>query len=135
LAKPSVRFVNSPDAHKPVGYSHAAEVSAGGKMVFISGQVALDKDGNLVGPGDMRAQARQVFENLKAALASVGGDFSHVVKMTYFVTDASQFPVVREVRNQYLDTDNPPASTGVAVRQLVREEWLIEVEATAVVPD
>ena len=135
MTQSSVRFVNSPDAHTPVGYSHAAEIGGGGKVVLISGQVALDKDGNLVGPGDMRAQAQQVFENLKAALASVGGDFSHVVKMTYFVTDASQFPVVREVRNQYLNTDNPPASTGVAVRQLVREEWLIEVEATAVVPD
>jgi reactive intermediate/imine deaminase len=116
----------------PVGYSHVAEVTDG-RMIFISGQIALDSAGNLVGKDDMRAQAQQVFENIKASLEAVGASFAQVVKLTYYLTDISQIQVVREVRNQYLNLNAPPASTAVEVRQLVREEFLIEVEAVAVI--
>lgn len=99
---------------------------------YISGQVALDASGNIVGQGDMRAQAQQVFENLHTALRAVGGSFSDVVKLTFFLVDMSQMPVVREVRDQFIHPEQLPASTAVEVRRLAREEFLIEVEAVAV---
>ena len=122
-------------AKPAAGYSHVAEVT-GGKMVFIAGQVALDKSGNLVGKDDFRAQAQQIFENLKAAVEAAGGDFHSVIKLNYYCAesvDASQLPVVREIRDKYVNTANPPTSTFVFVKRLVRPEWLLEVEAVAVV--
>lgn len=130
---PVIRISNPPTLAKPRGYSHVAEVLAG-RTIYIAGQVALDKDGNLVGKGDFRAQCVQVFENLKAALASVGADFTHIVKLNNYFTDMSAITAYREVRDQYVNTQQPPASTAVQVVRLAREEWLIEVEAIAVVP-
>ena len=128
----TARFVNPEGMHRPTGYSHVAEVTAG-RPVYIAGQVALDPAGELVGPGDIRAQAVQVFENLRTALGSVGAGFEQVVKLNLYLVDATQLPAVREVRDRYVDTARPPASTAVEVRRLVREELLIEVEAVAVV--
>jgi enamine deaminase RidA (YjgF/YER057c/UK114 family) len=119
--------------HRPTGYSHVAEVMAG-RPVYIAGQVALDPTGALVGPGDVRAQARQVFENLRVALQAVGVGFDQVVKLNYYLVDASQLPAVREVRDQYVNPRQLPASTAVEVRRLFREDLLIEVEAVAVAP-
>ncbi|HEX8858706.1 MAG TPA: RidA family protein [Actinomycetes bacterium] len=130
---PTVNFINPGTMHRPMGYSHVAEVPPG-RLVYISGQVALDPAGELVGPQDLRAQARQVFENLRAALAAVGAGFDQVVKLNYYLVDASQLPVVREVRDQYLDPRRLPASTAVEVRRLFREDVLIEVEAVAALP-
>jgi enamine deaminase RidA (YjgF/YER057c/UK114 family) len=132
--RPTLRFSNPPALPTPVGYSHVAEAS-GGRTVYISGQVALDRERNLIGPNDMRLQTQQVFTNLKGALESVGADFTHVVKLTYFVLDIAQLPVVREVRDQFVDTRHPPASSAVEVRRLFREDVLIEVEAVAVIPN
>jgi enamine deaminase RidA (YjgF/YER057c/UK114 family) len=112
-----------------------AEVGEG-KIVYIAGQIALDKSGNLVGKDDFRAQVQQVFENLKTAVEASGGDFNSVIKLNYYCAagvDPSQMPVVREVRDKYVNTTNPPTSTFVFVQRLVRPEWLIEVEAVAVV--
>jgi enamine deaminase RidA (YjgF/YER057c/UK114 family) len=89
--------------------------------------------GALVGPGDIRAQARQVFDNLQAALQAVGASFEQVVKLNYYLVDATQLPVVREVRDRYVNTQQPPASTAVEVRRLARDDLLIEVEAVAVI--
>lgn len=122
-------------AKPTAGYSQVAEVGEG-KIVYIAGQVALDKSGNLVGKDDFRAQTEQVFENLKAAVEAAGGDFHSVVKLNYYSAasvDPSQMTVVREVRDKYVNTANPPTSTFVFVQRLVRPEWLIEVEAVAVV--
>lgn len=122
-------------AKPTAGYSQVAEVGDG-KIVYIAGQVALDKSGNLVGKDDFRAQTEQVFENLKAAVEAAGGDFNSVIKLNYYCAasvDASQMTVVREVRDKYVNTANPPTSTFVFVQRLVRPEWLIEVEAVAVV--
>jgi enamine deaminase RidA (YjgF/YER057c/UK114 family) len=127
------RYLNPPSIHPPFGYTHVVEVLAG-RPVYIAGQVAMDRDGNLVGAGDLRAQTHQVFANLRAALEAVGATFSDVVKLNYFVVDASQAPVIREVRDVYIDTDRRPASTLVQVARLFREEFLIEVEAVAVLP-
>lgn len=132
----SVRLFNPDTMAKPTaGYSQLAEVTDG-KMVYIAGQIALDPAGNLVGKDDFRAQVRQVFENLKAAVEAAGGNFHDVIKLNYFCAesvDPSQIPVVREVRDSYVNTANPPTSTFVIVKRLVRPEWLIEVEAVAVV--
>ena len=128
----TANFINPEAVHHPTGYTHIVEVTAG-RPVYISGQVALDPTGALVGPGDIRAQARQVFDNLQAALQAVGAGFEHVVKLTYYLVDATQLPVVREVRDQYVNTQQPPASTAVEVQRLVRDDLLIEVEAIAVI--
>jgi enamine deaminase RidA (YjgF/YER057c/UK114 family) len=128
----SARFLNPETLHPPFGYSHVVEVTAG-RPVYIAGQVALDPTGALVGAGDIGAQTRQVFDNLRAALEAVGAGFEQVVKLTYYLVDATQLPVVREVRDQYLNTRQPPASTAVEVRRLFREDALIEVEAVAVI--
>lgn len=122
-------------AKPTAGYSQVAEVGEG-KILYIAGQVALDKSGNLVGKDDFRAQVQQVFENLKAAVEASGGDFNSVIKLNYYCAasvDPSQMPVVREVRDKYVNTANPPTSTFVFVQRLVRPEWLIEVDAVAVV--
>ncbi|MGH9388304.1 MAG: RidA family protein [Vicinamibacteria bacterium] len=115
----------------PLGYSHVVEVQ-GGRTIYVAGQVALDKEGNLVGQGNLGAQTVQVFENLKARLEEAGATFKDVVKLNYYLTDASDLQGLRDVRNRYLNTENPPASTLVVVKQLFREEFLIEVEAIAV---
>jgi enamine deaminase RidA (YjgF/YER057c/UK114 family) len=126
----NVRFIN----RAPVGYSHVVEVK-GGRTLYISGQIALDKDGNLVGRNDFRAQVEQVFENLKARLQEGGATFRDVVKLNYYLTDASGVQAVRDIRNNYINTESPPASTLVVVKQLVRKEYLIEIEAIAVVSE
>ena len=129
----TIRLVNPPDLPRPFGYSHVAE-APGGKTIYISGQVALDQSGNLIGPGDLRAQTQQVFANLNRALEAVGADFSAVVKLTYFLLDISQIAIVREVRDQFVNVQQPPASSAVEVRRLFRDDVLIEVEAIAVLP-
>jgi enamine deaminase RidA (YjgF/YER057c/UK114 family) len=131
---PPVRFVNPSTLHSPVGYSHVAEFRRG-QTVYIAGQVALDASGAVVGRDDLRTQARQVFTNLNAALAAVGADFASVVRLTYYLLDISQIPVVREVRDQFVNTQAPPTSSAVEVRRLFRPEFLIEVDAVAVLPD
>ena len=128
----TANFINPEAMHRPAGYTHVVEVTAG-RPVYIAGQVALDPSGAIVGPGDIRAQARQVFDNLQTALQAVGAGFEQVVKLTYYLVDATQLPVVREIRDQYVNTQQPPASTAVEVRRLVGDDLLIEVEAVAVV--
>ena len=115
----------------PTGYSHVVEVPAS-SLVFISGQVPLDANGELVGPGDVDAQTRQVFENLTAALDAAGVGWPDVVKLNYFLRDVSQIETVRSVRNQFLDTRHLPASTLVEVSGLFRDDVLIEIDAIAV---
>ena len=130
------RLSNPDTMFKPTaGYSQLAEVSDG-KIVYIAGQVALDRSGNFVGKDDFRVQAQQVFDNLKAAVEAAGGDFHSVVKLNYYVADSvdpALIPAIREIRDKYVNTANPPTSTLVVVKRLVRPEWLVEVDAVAVV--
>lgn len=115
-------------------YSHAVRVeSEDGTLLFVSGQVAFDRSGNLVGEGDMARQTEQVFENLKALLEANGGSFRDVVKISTFMTDVSQLPAMRDIRMRYLP-EPPPASTTVEVAGLFRPEALIEVEVVAAIP-
>ena len=128
----ALRFTNPSTLPQSVGYTQVVEAT-GARTIYISGQVALDTSGNLVGAGDMRAQAQQVFANLKAALEAAGASFDDVAKLTFFVLDIAQLPAVREARDQYVNVQQPPASTAVEVRRLAREDFLIEVEAIAVI--
>ena len=130
----NIRFINPPTLATPPGYTHVVEVTRG-RTAFIAGQIALDPSGKIVGQHDFRAQTQQVFENLKAALAAVGADFTHVVKLNMYVVDISQLPILREVRDRYVNTHNPPASTLVEVRKLARDEFLLEIEAVAHLPE
>ena len=104
---------------KSVGYAQLAVVR-GGKIVFIAGQVALDKSGSVVGKDDFRAQAKQVFENLKAAVEAAGGEFRDIIKLNSYFLDLSHLPEFREIRDQYIDTTKPPASTAIQVSRLFR---------------
>jgi enamine deaminase RidA (YjgF/YER057c/UK114 family) len=126
----NAKFINPPTMHQPTGYTHVVEVTEG-RPIYIAGQVALDPTGALVGPGDIRAQTHQVFQNLQAALEAVGVGFEQVVKLNYYLVDATQLPVVREVRDEFLNTHQPPASTALEVRRLARDDLLIEVDAIA----
>jgi 2-iminobutanoate/2-iminopropanoate deaminase len=127
--------VNPEAVHPPVGtYSHAVRVgTADGNWIYVSGQVALDAEGTLVGAGDLRAQTRQVFENLRAILEANGATFADVVKIGTYLTTLYDLAGMREVRSEYL-TSEPPASTAVQVMALVVPDALIEIDLVAVVP-
>jgi enamine deaminase RidA (YjgF/YER057c/UK114 family) len=128
------RFLNPESLSPPNGYSHVV-VAPPGKTVYLSGQVALDKDGKLVGGSDFGAQAEQVFANLNTALKASGASFKDVVRLNMYVTDMGRIKPLRAVRDKYIDLKHPPASTLVEVRRLVRPDLLLEIDATAVVPD
>ena len=134
-AQSRIRHVQPAGLENNPNYTHAMVVE-GGRMVYVSGQVARDAAGKVVGPGDMKAQAKQVFENLKIALEASGSDFAHVVRLNSYLTDMGQIAAYREVRVQYFgDLPHPPASTTVGVSRLVDPALLLEVEAVAVAAD
>lgn len=114
------------------GFSQVVTATEG-KIVFISGQVALDANNAVVGKGDLRAQVVQTFENLKGALAAVGATFDDVLKTNTYIVNYTpdMIGVVREVRSRYLPQEKPPASTLIGVQALVLEDLLIEIEAFA----
>jgi enamine deaminase RidA (YjgF/YER057c/UK114 family) len=124
--------ITAPEGVAPAAqYSHV--VLGTGRFVAVSGQLALDEDGEVVGEGDAGAQARQVFENLRRCLAAAGATFDDVVKLTYFVTDMAHLPAVRAARAEHIPDDRLPAASAVRVAGLVRPEFLMEIEAFAIV--
>ncbi|MFJ9538391.1 RidA family protein [Streptomyces sp. NPDC101225] len=124
--------ISAPDGVFPAAqYSHVAMGT--GRFVAIAGQLALDEDGELVGEHDAGAQARQVFENLRRCLAAAGATFDDVVKLTFFVTDMAHMSAIREARAGHIPDDRLPAASAVHVSALVRPEFLMEIEALAVV--
>jgi enamine deaminase RidA (YjgF/YER057c/UK114 family) len=129
--EPGARFINPPSLTTPTGYTHVV-VAPDGRTVYIAGQVAFDSTGRVVGGDDFRAQAEQVFANLRRALASVGGSWPDLVKTTTFITDVRNVGVLREIRGRYLDPVHPPANTLLAISSLARPELLIEIEAVAI---
>ena len=129
---PQVKRTNPPELSMPTGYTHVVEVTGPSKTIYISGQIAFDKDGKLVGDGDMKAQAEQVFKNLQAALAASGAKFSDIVKMNSYITDMSKAEAVRDVRARYFGA-TVPASTFVEVKGLARPGLMLEIEVIAVV--
>ena len=133
LAFAQVKRTNPPALSTPTGYTHIVEVTGPNRTIYISGQIAYDKDGKVVGAGDMKAQAEQVFKNLQTALTAAGATFADVVKMNSYITDMSKVQAVRDVRAKYFTTA-APASTFVEVKGLVRPDLLLEIEVVAVVP-
>ena len=113
-------------------YSHVVTVSGGGRLVFIAGQLARDIDGNCVGPGDMRAQMEQTFENLDRCLRAAGATWADVVKTNTYVTDFDAFQKCADIRMRYFGVATP-TSTTVGVTSLAGPDFMIEIEAVAVV--
>src|SRR6202140_30614 len=131
----NVRFSNPKTMAKPPGYTYVVEATGPNRLIFIAGQLGLDINNQLVGgPGDFRAQAFRAFENLKLALAGAGATFKDVVKINNYLTDMTHIGIFREVRDEFVNTAAPPASTTVAISQLARPGALFEVEAIAVLP-
>lgn len=128
-----LHFITPDGLHQTAGYTHLVRVE-GDTLLFISGQVALDADGNLVGQGNMCAQLRQVIENIQTALEAAGASFEHVVKLGIYTVDIEALLACRDIRDEYVNTDNPPASTAVEVSRLFRPDVLVEIEAVAVLP-
>jgi enamine deaminase RidA (YjgF/YER057c/UK114 family) len=130
---PSITRINPPELGAPPGYSQVVEVSAG-RMIFIAGQTALDRDGNLVGKNDFAAQATQVFCNLAVALQASRCTVANLVKLTVFLTDMDNLGSYREARNRFFASVTPPAApavTLVEVSKLYGADFMIEIEAIA----
>jgi enamine deaminase RidA (YjgF/YER057c/UK114 family) len=128
------RFSNPTTLAKPPGYSYVVETS--GRTVYFAGQLGLDTNNNFVGtPGDFRAQCGQAFENMTLALTAAGARWADVVKINNFLVHIeANMPAFREVRDRYLNTKAPPASTTIGVPALARPGGLFEIEAIAVLP-
>ncbi|HMH53307.1 MAG TPA: RidA family protein [Candidatus Acidoferrum sp.] len=123
--------ITTPEA-KPVGNYKMATRMEGGRLLYISGQVAWDASGNIVGKGDVRAQARQAFENLRGVLQAAGGDVESLMKITTYITKLEDFPAVAEARTATFKGELP-ASTLIVVKALFHPDFLIEVEGVAAV--
>ena len=131
----NVRFSNPKTMAKPPGYTYVVEATGPNRLIFIAGQLGIDMNNQLVGAsGDFRAQAFRAFENLKLALAAAGATFKDVVKINNYLTDMTHIGIFREVRDEFVNTAAPPASTTVAILQLARPGALFEIEAIAVLP-
>jgi len=124
---------NTPGIVQPFGIFSSAAWLPEGKTLFVSGHVSQDADGATVGAGDIRVQTRTALENIQAVLASVGGTMADIAKVTVFITDATMINEIHEVRAEFFEPPYP-ASTLVQVAQLIDPEWLIEIEAVAVIP-
>lgn len=115
------------------GYSHVVSIPSG-RLVWTSGQVAMDPEGSVIGAGNWEAQARAVFGNLATALETAGAGWADVVKLTFYVVDVSEVATIRAVRDEFVDRDRPPTSTLVEVAGLVHPDLLLEIEAVAWLP-
>jgi enamine deaminase RidA (YjgF/YER057c/UK114 family) len=130
-----MHFINPVTLGKTHGWTQAVKHGPG-TLIHISGQAALDADGNVVGKGDLKRQAEQTFENLRAALSASGATWNDVIVTRLYVVNLKpeDVPIIREVRARYVSVDHPPASSLVGVTALVGADWLIEIEATAFIP-
>ena len=124
---------NPPNVWKPFGAFSMMKVQGQGQIVHLKGQVALNSDGQVVGKNDMRAQARQTLENIRAVLASVGGTMADVVSLTQYATDIEAFMAAGDIRKQYF-AEPFPVTTTVQVVRLYHPDLLIEITATAEIP-
>jgi 2-iminobutanoate/2-iminopropanoate deaminase len=137
MPRTATRSVSTPGIHRPVRdgrllYSHAV-VGEGRRTVYVAGQLSRNAEGVVVGKGDMRAQIRQVCENVRTALAAAGADVTDLTKTTTYVTDIDEFFKHVDVRSAYFG-DEPPVSTTVEVRRLASPDFVVEMDAIAVVP-
>jgi len=122
----------APGIFDPPGYTQCLKVTGAQSIIFLAGQVAYDKDGKPAHPGDFKAQARAVFSAVKAQVEAAGGTLANVVKITSYLTDVSQRPAFREIRDEFLGKKGP-ASTMIGVAALAHPDYMIEIEAIAII--
>ena len=129
------KYLNPDTLLEPRGYTHVVTITGPAKMIFISGQVAIDKEGKLVGPGDLKTQIRQASANLKAALAAAGATPADIVKTNAYIVNYKQsdYSAMREARGELFPDGEPPASTLVGVTSLAVDGLMVEMEAIAAV--
>jgi 2-iminobutanoate/2-iminopropanoate deaminase len=123
--------ITTPEARPVANYKMATRME-GGRLLYVSGQVAWDASGNIVGKGDVGAQARQTFRNLRQVLQAAGGDLGSLMKMTTYITRIEDRPAVAEARGEVFDGE-VPASTLIVVKSLFHPDFLVEIEGVAVV--
>jgi 2-iminobutanoate/2-iminopropanoate deaminase len=128
----SIERYSAPGVFDPPNYSQAIKVSGAQSVLFISGQVAYDKDGGVAHRGDVKGQAREAFKAIKALVEAQGGTLANVVKLNTYVLDVRYRPDIAPVREEFFGK-KAPASTLVQVPALAHPDWLIEIEAIAVV--
>jgi enamine deaminase RidA (YjgF/YER057c/UK114 family) len=128
----TTRF-NPPDVWQPFGAFSMGAVSGSGNTVHLKGQVALDRDGNVVAPGDMRPQVQKVHENIKAVLDHVGGDMSDIFSLTQYTTDIEQFMQTGDIRTAFF-AEPFPVTTTIEVSRLYNKDLVIEITAIAEIP-
>ena len=128
--------INPPGVSTPTGYSHVVS-SDRHRTIYLSGQIAVNAAGEVVGEGNLAAQTEQVWQNIATCLAAAGASFADIVKMTTYVVSYKPDDrlIVAAARAKYLPADRPPASTLVGVQALARPEFLIEIEAIAMLED
>jgi len=129
------KYINPDTLLKPRGYTHIVTITGPAKMIFISGQVAIDKEGKLVGPGDLKTQIRQASANLKAALEAAGATPADIVKTNTYIVNYKQsdYSAMREARGELFPDGEPPASTLIGVTSLAVDGLMVEMEAIAAV--
>lgn len=128
-----LQFKNSEKVFAIKGLSQAVEIPFGNqKMIILSGQIPLNKQGELVG-NDVKTQTIQIFENIKDILETCGASLNDIVKLGIFTSDISQVAGYREARDQFINSENPPASTLLEIKGLFRSDVIIEIEVTAIV--
>jgi len=129
------KYLNPDTLLKPRGYTHVVTITGPAKMIFVSGQVAIDKEGKLVGPGDLKTQIRQASANLKAALEAAGATPVDIVKTNTYIVNYKQsdYSAMREARGELFPDGEPPASTLVGVTSLAVDGLMVEMEAVAAV--
>ena len=133
MPDPSPSFASPDGLSSPPGYSHVVSIPSG-RLVWTSGQVAMDGAGSLVAAGDWEGQARAVFQNVTTALDAAAAGWSDVVKLTFFVVDVAELATIRAVRDEFIDRSGPPTSSLVQVAGLIHPDLLLEVEAVAWLP-
>lgn len=128
-----IKYLNPATMPPPHGYSQVIKYEGSGKMIFISGQVAADISGKIIGIGSLEEQAHQTFANIKNGLEAAGGGMEHIVKLNNYLKEISQIQVVRRVRDMYINIQFPPASTTIQT-VFDDENLLIEIDAIAIIP-
>jgi enamine deaminase RidA (YjgF/YER057c/UK114 family) len=124
---------NPPDVWAPFGAFSMGVVQGDGRIVHLKGQVALDRSGKLVGKGDMRAQTRQVLENIRAVLSSIGGEMGDIISLTHHVTDIEAFMATGDIRREFFAPPYPVTTT-VEVSRLYDPDLVVEITAVAEIP-
>jgi len=129
----TTEYINPDTAMKSAGFSHA--IKKKGTPVYIAGELALDIDGKLVGEGDIRAQMAQVYKNLEAVVEAAGGTKEDIVRITTYTTDLEYRDTIMEMRREFFSAGKMPTSTFLVVAGLARPEFLVEMDAVAIIDD